>query len=667
MDGSSFQHPQPNPNLSPRRQKAEHIRKKAAERSRPHVTTTANGECIDFAGTWPTNFTKGLPHDANGIVEPQAMGLFVAAINNPDQAFKVPVGPRNATKRHRPDPSIYPATADDNTVKDFFHPANPGDRPGVRAWESPVSGHVYDLEGPDAGSVGMAPAPKLGSDELAAEMAEVYAMAILRDTPFTAMSAGDATTDMVISALAALPWFDPAATPTDAGGNPLSPFAQKRRAAQFLNGTALSRQTLFRGSTPGAKAGPYISQFMLQGNRDLRGATGPENGTIVYGPQRVDQRVEAQKQGVDYMTEWTRWLDVQNGANLKGTDQFEAETRFVTTPRDLASYVHFDALYQAYLNACLILLGHKAKHDRGLPEPNKTDDGAVSRDAFATFGGPHVLTLVTETATRALKAVRRQKYNFHLRARPEAMGGVACLSKNGLGAALGTAQTAASAHVQKLEAAAANGFSIMEAIAAANGPGGVPVEPAGGTPVNYLLPMAFPEGSPMHPAYGAGHATVAGSCTTMLKAFFEMYDEDGNELTLADIGMGVLVPTPDGQSLVPAAGINGNGLTIQGELDKVAANVSIGRNMAGVHYYSDYYDSLRMGERIAVGMLLEQAITYGEKMCMSFTSFDGDRITISHDGDPHDPATLTVTDTNGDPVSEDAWFLRHVDLAFATV
>ena len=38
---------------------------------------------------------------------------------------------------------------------------------------------------------------------------------------------------------------------------------------------------------------------------------------------------------------------------------------------------------------------------------------------------------------------------------------------------------------------------------------------------SYLLPMAFPEGSPMHPSYGAGHATVAGACVTILKAFFD--------------------------------------------------------------------------------------------------------------------------------------------------
>ena len=33
----------------------------------------------------------------------------------------------------------------------------------------------------------------------------------------------------------------------------------------------------------------------------------------------------------------------------------------------------------------------------------------------------------------------------------------------------------------------------------------------------YLLPLAFPEGSPIHPSYGAGHATVAGACVTILK------------------------------------------------------------------------------------------------------------------------------------------------------
>ena len=85
--------------------------------------------------------------------------------------------------------------------------------------------------------------------------------------------------------------------------------------------------------------------------------------------------------------------------------------------------MHYDALYEAYLNACVILLGLGAPFDPGLPflRPDAVD----KQQGFAQFGGPHVLTLVTEVATRALKAVRYQKFNVHRRPRPEALGGLA--------------------------------------------------------------------------------------------------------------------------------------------------------------------------------------------------------------------------------------------------
>ena len=44
--------------------------------------------------------------------------------------------------------------------------------------------------------------------------------------------------------------------------------------------------------------------------------------------------------------------------------------------------------------------------------------------------------------------------------------------------------------------------------------------------------MAFTAGSPAHPAYGAGHASVAGICTTVLKAFFRLLDEEGKPIPL---------------------------------------------------------------------------------------------------------------------------------------
>jgi hypothetical protein len=44
-------------------------------------------------------------------------------------------------------------------------------KPAWRGWESPLAGHVHELRGPDAGAVGMAPAPRIQSSALAAEMA----------------------------------------------------------------------------------------------------------------------------------------------------------------------------------------------------------------------------------------------------------------------------------------------------------------------------------------------------------------------------------------------------------------------------------------------------------------------------------------------------------------
>ena len=53
---------------------------------------------------------------------------------------------------------------------------------------------------------------------------------------------------------------------------------------------------------------------------------------------------------------------------------------------------------------------------------------------------------------------------------------------------------------------------------------------------HYFLPQAFPEGSPIHPAYPTGQGTVAGACITALKFFF-----DGNFLIPAP-----QVPSRDG-------------------------------------------------------------------------------------------------------------------------
>lgn len=68
---------------------------------------------------------------------------------------------------------------------------------------------------------------------------------------------------------------------------------------------------------------------------------------------------------------------------------------------------------------------------------------------------------------------------------------------------------------------------------------------------------------------------------------------------------------------------------VGGELNKVAANIAIGRNMGGVHWRSDYTESVRLGERIAILLLQEQGEMYNEHYSFTRSSFDGRSISIS--------------------------------------
>ncbi len=290
---------------------------------------------------------------------------------------------------------------------------------------------------------------------------------------------------------------------------------------------------------------------------------------------------------------------------MRGRETYAAGYRFIATPRDLATYVHYDALYEAYLNACLILLGLKAPFDPGLPF--QLADYRDKQQGFAQFGGPHILTLVTEVATRALKAVRYQKFNVHRRLRPEAVGGWMYQRRNGNATI-----------VERLSA-----LQSMEAAFAGSSGIGIRLDAANGTAGNWLLPMAFPEGSPTHPSYGAGHATVAGACVTILKAWFD------SGWTLRHAGSAIAYePLPDGSGLNDVSGTLSTPLTVEGELNKVAANIAIGRNWAGVHYYSDYIESFCVGEQIALGVLEEQKLTYGENFSLTVPLFDGTTVRI---------------------------------------
>jgi hypothetical protein len=80
---------------------------------------------------------------------------------------------------------------------------------------------------------------------------------------------------------------------------------------------------------------------------------------------------------------------------------------------------------------------------------------------------------------------------------------------------------------------------------------------------------------------------------------------------------------------VPYTGAGATQLTVGGELNKLAGNIAIFRNAAGVHWRTDYTESLPLGESVAIGLLQEMSLTFNEDDAFfQFTKFDGTKIRI---------------------------------------
>jgi hypothetical protein len=70
-------------------------------------------------------------------------------------------------------------------------------------------------------------------------------------------------------------------------------------------------------------------------------------------------------------------------------------------------------------------------------------------------------------------------------------------------------------------------------------------------------------------------------------------------------------------------------LTVGGELNKLASNISLGWDWAGVHWRSDGIEGLKLGEAVARQVLTHLRTTYPEHFHgFRFTAFDGTDVTI---------------------------------------
>lgn len=449
-------------------------------------------------------------------------------------------------------------TALRTNVQANFNAITLGTDPVERKLADPQAAYAFNLDGPDGWINTMPAPPALASAETAGEMVECYWHALLRDVPFNEYGSNA----LSITAINGL--------------NALSDFKGPKI------GGSVTGQTLFRGNTPGDLVGPFISQFLYlpvpygpATNYDGSGSL-----AVAYQAQVVPQTGTLN----DFMVDFTTWHNVQKGKNPTATLSYTSTRTFIRNARDLGDYVHQDTPQGPYLNAANILLGFGSD----ALDPNNPYLDNPTQGAFTTYGTPDILYLVSVVSEIALRAAWYQKWLVHRRVRPEFVGFLAQQEKTG-------------AISPFLHSDLINSTALSNTFA---------------TFGTYFLPQAYPEGSPTHPSYPAGHATCAGATVTILKAFF-------NE--------NYVIPSPvspDGSNETLVS-YSDNQLTVGNELNKLAANISLGRDMAGVHYRSDGTQGMLLGEKIALALLEDEGFTRNIPFNgFTVTKFDGTQVTI---------------------------------------
>lgn len=477
------------------------------------------------------NFSKTLPHNDLGEVDPQAYQDLLDALKTGrfEDFEAIPAG------------GIFPLL-------------------------NPMGGMGFNIEGPDSAAITVNSPPPLASAELAAQAAELYWMALLRDIPFTEWDSHP----LVQQAADDLSKFPGYTGPRDPVTGEVTP------------------QDLFRVDYPGVMDGPMVSQFCLQ--------------PFVYDGIRVEQRIRNPLLGTDFLTDFQEWLHIQRGGFPSGgfSAPFDPTPRFIRNCRDLGQNAGQDTIYSQYFKAAL-MLGFLAPVDKGNPY-RRTGPGFGRQLGFASFGLPHLLELIG-LAPKSERHAWYQKWNVHRFLRPEAYSG----------------------RVHNLMTGAAD-YPIHEALLNSSV---LPLiyeynrlrnkERGLGDQGTYLLPQMFPIGSPSHPSFPAGHAISAGACVTILKAWVD-------EETPIEELFEPMKPNKDGTKLVP---YDGPPLTLGGELNKLAYNLSLGRDMSGVHWRADDIEGNRQGEEVAIRILRELRATYIEPFeGFSLTKFDGTTITV---------------------------------------
>ncbi len=430
-------------------------------------------------------------------------------------------------------------------------------------------------------------APRMGPAELAAELAELYAMALVRDLPFELMQDPhceiwiDASTHFtlheLLCELRSLSWFNDQALPvpgpveTVLCSRTVCGDADQRRGLRLNGDGQLTLRSLFRGVV--AHRGPQIRLSTLHAtDRANCAETEPCAAPEADAP----------------MSRWLEWIERCSGASLALPGQGASQGEALITPRALVGRLHASHPCRIYFNAALRLLGRRAPLDPGL-EAIATP-GVVSAQAL--------LSMMAECAERSYSAAMRMQGRADRLSRPSVTAAriTALLAREDQPVG-GEGDLAACA--EELAGKAPQLLHWVDRMNRAQG--GVRRGRA-----DLHLP-SLRDDQPSHRADHVAKAVVAGALSTLLKAVFDSRRH----------------------ARLRMVGSQGTGIDIGAEADRLAADVALARSVSGNYFQSENYRDLRLGEAIACHVLRRRFEAQGQSLSLGFSNFDGQMVDLA--------------------------------------
>ncbi|CAM9663934.1 unnamed protein product [Ascophyllum nodosum] len=230
---------------------------------------------------------------------------------------------------------------------------------------NPTAAFAIDISGPAFSATTIPPVPTLDSPELAAQLAEVYWMALTRDVPSMQYGIDDITT-------------------TAAGTSGMEGFPNLVDVSIGFDGTVDPFSQLFRANFVDVATGPFVSQLLVN--------------SFTIDSITVQPKTTTFARGVNYMVDFDEWLNIQ--AAPVQSFHYALKRRFWGSKRHLK---HFDFHMNhacGHWRGVVILLELGAFSRVGANGPFA---GSDRQAGFFNFGTSHYFRLMgaAELAQRA--------------------------------------------------------------------------------------------------------------------------------------------------------------------------------------------------------------------------------------------------------------------------